>query len=84
MEECVPTDLTVKSGNGGNSGVGGFLIPLILIDSSIESSIVIWFLSTDAENLIFDEKLDAGKNINIIVDIINQDLCFMFELILTN
>ena len=40
VEDCVPVDLTVKSGNGGNLGVGGLRTPLILIDSSMESSIV--------------------------------------------
>ncbi|SVE24272.1 uncharacterized protein METZ01_LOCUS477126 [marine metagenome] len=40
VEDCVPVDLTVKFDRGGNSGVGGFFIPLILIDNSKESSVV--------------------------------------------
>jgi len=78
VEECVPIDLTLKSGNAGNSGLGGFLMPLILIESSIESSIVIWLLSTDAENWIFEGKPGVGENIYVITaDITNQGLCFI-------
>ena len=63
VEDCVPVDLTMKSVSGGNLGMGGLRTPLILIDSSMESSIVSWFLSTEADSCMSDEKLVTGKKI---------------------
>ena len=85
VEDCVPVDLTMKSGSGGNLGVGGLRTPLILIDSSMESSIVSWFLSTEADSCMSDEKLVTGEKIKIrIAGTVSQDCSFVFGLFCIN
>ena len=85
VEDCVPVDLTVKSVSGGNLGVGGLRTPLILIDSSMESSIVSRFLSTEADSCISDEKLVIGEKIKLrITGIASQDCSFIFGLFCIN
>jgi hypothetical protein len=51
----------MKFDSGGSFGLGGLRTPLILIDSSMESSIVRLFLSTEVDNCMFDEKPLIGK-----------------------
>jgi hypothetical protein len=85
VEDCVPVDLTLKSVSGGNLGIGGLRTPLILIDSSMESSIVSWFLSTEADNCMFDEKLVTGINIKIrIAGTVSQDCSFFLGIFCIN
>ena len=80
VEDCVPVDLTVKSVSGGNLGIGGLRTPLILIDSSIESSIVSRFLSTEADSCMSDEKLVTGEKIKLrITGTVSQDGSFVFS-----
>ena len=85
VEDCVPVDLTMKSVSGGNLGIGGLRTPLILIDSSMESSIVSWFLSTEADSCMSDEKLVTGEKIKIrIAGTVSQDCSFVFGLFCIN
>ena len=85
VEDCVPAGFTLKSVSGGNLGVGGLRTPLILIDSSMESSIVSWFLSTEADNCIFDEKLVTGTNIKIMIaETVSQNCSFVVILFSIN
>jgi hypothetical protein len=85
VEDCVPADFTLKSVSGGKLGIGGLRTPLILIDSSMESSIVSWFLSTEADNCMFDEKLVTGINIKIrIAGTVGQNCSFVFRLFSIN
>ena len=85
VEDCVPVDLTMKSLSGGNLGMGGLRTQLILIDSSIESSIVSWFLSTEADNCTLDEKLVTGIDIKIrAAGTVSQDCSFVFGLFCIN
>ena len=84
-EDWGPVDLTEKSVSGGNLGIGGLRTPLILIDSSMESSTVSWFLSTEADSCMSDEKLVTGKKIKIrIAGTVSQDCSFVFGLFCIN
>ena len=85
VEDCVPVDLTMKSVSGGNLGIGGLRTPLILIVSSMESSIVSWFLSTEADKCMLDEKLVKGINIKTRIDgTVSQDCIFINGLFCIN
>ena len=65
----------MKSDSVGNTGILGFLTPVILIDNSIVSSNVIWFLSTDADIII-----SAAKTISVDTKHIRNKIDFIFLL----
>ena len=56
VDEDVPDETTLKSGKGGSSGGGVFLLPLIIMESCNVSSSVKLFLSTVAVTETFSPK----------------------------